>query len=58
MFQPCYRIYDHVEIRTDNPNYFRSLPRTPRSPWWRLAAWLRDRFATGGRPGKTLRRES
>jgi len=30
MFQPCYRIYDLVEIRTDNPDYSRSLQRYPR----------------------------
>jgi hypothetical protein len=48
MFQPCYRIYDLVEIRTDNPNYARSLPRVPprKPPFRRVASWLRALFGT------------
>jgi hypothetical protein len=50
MFQPCYRIYDLVEIRNDNPNYARSLPRIPRrKPSRRLASWLRALFAASKR---------
>jgi hypothetical protein len=56
MFQPCYRIYDRVEIRNDNPNHVRSLPRFPRrKPLQRIAAWLRGRFGFG--PGKRLRQD-
>jgi hypothetical protein len=54
MFQPCYRIYDLVEIRTDNPNYVRSLPRIPRrKPPRRIASWFRALFG----PGKRLRQD-
>jgi hypothetical protein len=51
MFQPCYRIYDLVEIRNDNPNYVRSLPRVPqrKPPLRRIASWLRALFGTGKR---------
>ena len=51
MFQPCYRIYDLVEIRNDNPNYVRSLPRVPqRKPSLRrIASRLRVLFGTGKR---------
>jgi hypothetical protein len=50
MFQPCYRIYDLVEIRTDNPNYVRSLPRIPRrKPPRRIASWFRALFGIGKR---------
>jgi hypothetical protein len=50
MFQPCYRIYDLVEIRNDNPNYVRSLPRIPRrKPPRRIASWLRALFGTSKR---------
>ena len=50
MFQPCYRIYDLVEIRTDNPNDVRSLPRAPRRrPQRRIASWFRALFGAGKR---------
>jgi hypothetical protein len=43
MFQPCYRIHDLVEIRHDDPDYARSLPRVPERKSLRdLALWLRD----------------
>jgi hypothetical protein len=45
MFQPCYRINDLVEIRSDNPRYARSLPRVPeRKPSRWIAAWFRALF--------------
>ena len=45
MFQPCYRIHDRVEIRSDNPAYARSLPRgLARNPLDRIASWLRTLF--------------
>jgi hypothetical protein len=45
MFQPCYRIHDLVEIRSDNPRYARSLPRVPtRKPVRWVASWLRALF--------------
>jgi hypothetical protein len=50
MFQPCYRIHDLVEIRSDNPNYARSLPRVVRrKPFRWFASWLRAWFGTGKR---------
>ena len=50
MFQPCYRIYDLVEVRTDNPNHVRSLPRFPqRKPLRQIASWLRARFGVSKR---------
>ena len=45
MFQPCYRIHDRVEIRSDNPAYARSLPRAlAHNPLDRIASWLRALF--------------
>jgi hypothetical protein len=45
MFQPCYRIHDRVEIRSDNPAYVTSLPRgLARNPLDRIASWLRMLF--------------
>jgi hypothetical protein len=42
MFQPCYRIHDLVEIRSENPHYARSLPRVlERKPVRRIALWFR-----------------
>jgi hypothetical protein len=50
MFQPCYRIHDLVEIRSDNPNYTRSLPRVARRKRFRwILSWLRAWFGTGNR---------
>src|SRR5207253_3127465 len=51
MFQPCYRIYDLVEIRDNNPNDVRSLPQVPRRkpPLRRMASWLRALFRTAPR---------
>ncbi len=50
MFQPCYRIHDLVEIRSDNPRYARSLPRIPeRQPFHRIAEWLRALFGAKNR---------
>jgi hypothetical protein len=50
MFQPCYRIHDFVEIRSDNPNYARSLSRSlARNPLNRIASWLRALFQSRNR---------
>lgn len=56
MFQPCYRIYDRVEIRNGNSKHARSVPVFPRrKPLQRIATWLRGRLGFG--PGKRLRQD-
>ena len=55
MFQPCYRIHDLVEIRNDNPNYARSLPRVlERKPLRRIALWFRTLAGSGKRVRQDL----
>ena len=50
MFHPCYRIHDHVEVRRDNPQYTRSLPRAAKQNSLRdFASWLRAAIRTGKR---------
>jgi hypothetical protein len=55
MFQPCYRIHDLVEIRSENPNYARSLPRVlERKPLRRIAWWFRALARSGKRVRQDL----
>jgi len=50
MFHPCYRIHDHVEVRRDDPQYARSLPRAAKqNPLRGFASWLRAVMRAGKR---------